>query len=113
VFPIKLMWLAIFVVAGDAFSILTNLRDGVPSDGVAHWVHLGGAAFGGLVAWKGWIWLDPIARWQAKRAVATEVRRQKDELQVDELLVKIQKEGINSLTRREKEFLKKASQRSR
>ena len=30
-----------------------------------------------------------------------------------EIHPKIQKEGINSLTRREKEFLKKASQRSR
>lgn len=108
--PITLKWLAIGVVALDLFSLLDGLKRGL-SDGVAHWAHLGGAAYGFLAARRGWIWIDPIARLQARRAIAREDRRQSDEERMDELLQKIHRSGIGSLTRGERAFLERLSGR--
>ncbi|MFT7676514.1 MAG: membrane associated rhomboid family serine protease [Planctomycetota bacterium] len=109
-FPVKLKYLVGFLVAGDLFGILVGLRDG-GGDGVAHWVHLGGAIFGFLTVKRRWIWSDPVAKLEEKNAELKVERERAAELQVDDLLVKIQKEGLGSLSKREKEFLKKASKR--
>ena len=108
--PITLKWLAIAVVAMDVFSMLDGLKRGV-ADGVAHWAHLGGAAFGFLAARLRWIYLDPLARLRARKAIAREDRRQSDEERMDELLEKIHREGIGSLTRSERSFLERVSSR--
>jgi hypothetical protein len=46
-----------------------------------------------------------------RRAISQEERRISDDQRVDQLLQKINQEGLNSLSRREKDFLKRASAR--
>lgn len=109
-FPISLMWLAIGIVAIDAIQLASALRVG-GSDGVAHWVHLGGALFGFLAARYGLIWRDPVAELERKVESRKVQRAQDDELEMDRLLEKIHREGMSALSRREREFLKRVSRR--
>lgn len=109
-FPVRLKYLVGFFVVGDLLGILIGLRDG-GGDGVAHWVHLGGAIFGFLTVRRRWIWHDPAEQLERKSAQLKVERERATELQVDDLLAKIQKQGLGSLSKREKEFLKKASKR--
>lgn len=107
--PVTLKWLVIGLVAIDVYGLLQDLKGN--GGNIAHWVHLGGAAFGFLAARKGWIWLDPIEKWQSLLVARQAEREQNDELRMDDLLDKIHREGMNSLSRREKAFLKKVSSR--
>ena len=108
--PVKLVWLAVGLVAIELYVFLPQLRYGFGS-GVAHLVHLGGAAYGFLAVKRRWIWADPIQKMQVRRAISHEEKRISDEQRVDQLLQKINEQGLNSLSRREKEFLKRASSR--
>lgn len=108
--PITLKWLAIGVVGIDLFNLLSSLKAGRP-DGIAHWAHLGGATLGFLAARRRWIWIDPVERLEARRSAAQEDRRRTDAERMDQLLDKIHREGMGSLTRREREFLKRVSSR--
>ena len=107
--PVTLKWLAIGLIALD----LIGLAKGLAGQGgmVAHWVHLGGAVFGFAAARKGWIWKDPILNWQNKQIERQASRERDDELRMDDILAKIHKEGMSSLSRSEKTFLKKVSSR--
>ncbi len=107
--PISLKWLAIGVLGLDVYFLLQEL--GGVQDRVAHWVHLGGAAFGFVAARKGWIWKDPITDWKIKQEQRQRAQVQTDDLKMDELLAKIHKEGMSSLSKRERAFLKKVSNR--
>lgn len=109
IFPIQLMWLAIIVVGIDAYSYAMSLKGG--SDGVAHLIHLGGAAYGFLAVRFGLIEKDPIQILERKRAVMQVAREADDEVRMDRLLEKIHQEGMASLTRSEKDFLKRMSSR--
>ncbi len=109
--PVKLKWLAIGIVALDAYVQAIALKNPMAADRTAHFVHLGGAAWGFLSARRGWIHADPIALWRARRAEADVVRREEQELEMDSLLEKIHREGLSSLSRREREFLKRMSKR--
>lgn len=108
--PVKLKWLAIGLVTLDVFHVLVQLKMGAPGS-VAHYVHLGGAAYGFAAARLGWLWWDPVQRVLDRRALAREIRRQSDESRMDALLEKIHREGLQSLSRREKDFLKRMSAR--
>jgi len=110
IFPITLRTFALIIVGLDAFMILTELRDGRQS-GTAHWVHLGGAIFGYFWAKKGWIEVDFAARAEAKKAQAQRQSLANDEKRLDELLARIKKDGIASLSEKEKTFLKRMSDR--
>lgn len=108
-FPITLKTLAIFFVGLDLFFALSSLKGG--GSNVAYAAHLSGAAFGFLIAWKGWIWRDPLAgveRWRSDRREAGAVR---DAERVDQLLDRINREGIHSLSASDRAFLKRASKR--
>ncbi|MEM7518701.1 MAG: rhomboid family intramembrane serine protease, partial [Planctomycetota bacterium] len=107
--PIALKWLAIGIVALDFYGLVESLRG--RGGQVAHWVHLGGAAFGFIAAKKNWIWIDPIEAWQKRKQAAAVEKRQSEDKRMDELLAKISAEGMNSLSRSEKEFLKRVSSR--
>jgi membrane associated rhomboid family serine protease len=110
IFPMTLKTLVMIVVGMDAFALIAAFRDG-GSDGVAHWVHLGGAAFGFFWARKGLIHVDWSDRFARKRQVVHQEREQDAALHMDELLIKIQNKGITSLTDKERAFLKKMSER--
>jgi membrane associated rhomboid family serine protease len=109
--PVQLWVLAAIVVAGDLVGVLTSLRDGGGS--VAHWVHLGGAAWGVLAVKRRWIWADPLERLRRRRAARDAEAALSEEAEVDRLLEKIQREGIGALDRQEKALLKRASARRR
>jgi len=108
--PVQLWILATIVVAGDLFAVLVQLRDG-GTDGVAHWVHLGGATWGALAARFGWLSFDPLNRLQARFAARKVEMHMVEEAELDRLLQKIQREGIGSLARGERALLKRASAR--
>lgn len=109
--PIKLWVLAAILVAIDLFAILASYQPGAVGDNVAHWVHLGGVVYGYLAAKRRWIYKDPLVVIERKRAVAQEQKRISDDARVDQLLAKIQREGLGNLTRAERAFLKKSSER--
>lgn len=109
--PVTLRTLAIIHVGKDVFELLLAFRDG-GNDGVAHFAHLGGAAFGFAAARFGWVWRDPFAevgRVLERRRAQSKVR---DAERLDQLLAKINREGIQSLSAGERAFLKRASKRS-
>jgi membrane associated rhomboid family serine protease len=108
--PVRLWFLAALIVGFDLFAVLASLRVGA-GDGVAHWVHLGGAAWGFAAVRTGWIHRDPLRTLQLRREAARVARRRGDEERMDRLLEKIQREGMGSLTRAEREFLKRVSSR--
>ncbi len=108
--PITVVLLAGVIVAIDVLSVVRDLAAGT-SDGVAHWIHLGGALCGFTMVRLGWINIDWVARLHARRAIAHEERRARETHDMDQLLEKIQREGMNSLTKREKDFLKRVSKR--
>ncbi len=108
--PIPLWVLAVGLVSIDFFSALSAWASGSRTF-VAHWAHIGGAVFGGLVAWRGWIWIDWGERFAKRRAEKVEERRQDDDQRLDELLAKVHKDGIQSLSKAEREFLNRMSNR--
>lgn len=112
VFPVPLKYLAGFLVFLDVFQLLSQFMGG-PGDGKALYVHLGGAVYGFLAVWFGWIHRDPVAVFQRKRAVAREVARVSDDARMDQLLDRIKRDGLGTLTSAERDFLKRQSERGR
>lgn len=108
--PVTLKVLALIFVGINVFLWLTQLRTG-NSGGVAALVHLGGIAYGFVAARAGWIWKDPVEAVERARAVAAVERAADDEARMDRLLEKIHREGMGSLSRSERDFLKRASSR--
>lgn len=109
IFPMTLRTLALIYVASDLLGLIQQIRVG--STGVASAAHLTGAAFGYAAVRTGWIWRDPVAvvaAARARRAGETEAQSRE---RLDSLLAKIAREGIGSLSGREKAFLKKMSKR--
>jgi len=125
IFPIRLIFLALFFLLSDLISLGTN-------DGVAHFAHLGGAIFGALsirnIASKNNImvvlqnWGDTIVKSisslfksSPKKPKRSNPRMKTDEEynlekkskqeKIDQILDKISKSGYESLTRQEKDFL--------
>lgn len=100
------MWLAaaLFLLL-DVFGLVRG------GGGTAYLVHLGGAALGFVLAKSGAIWFDPFEAWAARKAVKQVEDQQNDEQRLDELLARIHREGIGSLSGREREFLKRMSAR--
>jgi membrane associated rhomboid family serine protease len=106
-FPLRLRTLALILVGIDVFRMLSG------GSSVAWLVHLTGAAYGFLAVRRRWIWSDPIGALQ-RRQTARSARREADDRQrVDELLARINAEGLGSLSAREKAFLKRVSRRRR
>ena len=107
--PMTLRTMALIVLAIDLFRAISQLKGEVSH--VASFAHLSGALFGYLCVRQRWIWSDPLSHvdaWRERRAAA---HRADDEERLDALLVKIEREGIHSLSAGEKAFLKRASKR--
>jgi membrane associated rhomboid family serine protease len=104
-FPLRLRTLAMILVGIDVFGLLSgNL-------GTAYVVHLAGAAFGFLAVKLRWIWIDPLERAAQRREVKREQGQMDDAARLDKLLRQIHENGIHTLSRRDKEFLKRVSGR--
>jgi len=107
--PMTLRTFALIVVAIDVFGALAQLKG--QDSNVASFAHLSGAFFGWMAVRRSWIFVDPLSRLESWREQRADVRRADDEQRLDELLVKIDREGIHSLSAAEKAFLKRASKR--
>jgi len=107
--PIKARHL-VWVIAG--IDLFVALGGGGPSD-VAAFAHLGGLLTGYMFVRYEWGLRTFIAtqqdRWRERREREGEDIRER----VDDLLDKVHREGLQSLTRREKAFLKRASKHFR
>ncbi len=108
IFPIKAKYL-VMIFAG-----ITVISCIMPTSGnIAHFAHLGGLVYGFL-----FIRYEPrfssfLLSWQ-KQQQAKEYQKEEDiKAQVDVLLDKVNRGGMKSLTRRERNFLRSASKRYR
>lgn len=108
--PLRLRTLALIFVGIEVFSLLVILK-GSPSDGVSHVTHLGGALFGFLSARSGLVRWDPVRALSERRVAKAVEDAAADEQRMDQLLEKIHREGMASLSRGEREFLKRVSSR--
>jgi len=104
-FPLRLKTLAMIMVGIDLFGLLRG------GGGTAYAVHLTGALYGFAAVRSGWAWRDPVESLTRRRAEGRARNAQEDEERLDELLSRIHDKGIQSLSRREKEFLKRVSSR--
>lgn len=112
VVPVPLWFLAAALVTFDVFAFLSELQSGVGNN-IANSIHLGGAAYGFLAVKRRWIWSDPLAVIERKRAVRRMSREVDDEVRMDRIMTKISREGISSLTRSERSFMQRQSERRR
>ena len=115
IFPMSARVLALIVVVVDAIPVLART-----GGSVAHLAHLGGAAFGyfyvkqlGYGAPPFWLraWQRLKYALRPHRREHTERRLSREEFireQVDPILDKIAREGMHSLTRRERKILESA-----
>ena len=104
--PVTLRIMALIMVGIDVFSLLSRSQGGT-----AVVVHLAGAAYGFVAARRRWIWKDPVAALEERRSEAREEQQVHDEQRLDELLARIHREGMGSLTNKEREFLRRVSGR--
>jgi membrane associated rhomboid family serine protease len=108
IFPLRMRTLALILVGIDLYMFVFEKNSPVASS-----AHLGGAFFGFLFL----RYIGSVTRWfgrvEREIAVKDEERGVKTREQVDDLLDKIHREGISNLSRKEKNFLKRASQEYR
>ena len=112
VVPVPLWFLAAALVTFDVFAFLSELQSGLQNQ-IANSIHLGGAAYGFLAVKRRWIWSDPLAIIERKRAVRRMSREVDDEVRMDQIMAKISREGMTSLTRSERAFMQRQSERRR
>jgi len=110
--PVKVKW---FVLGIGIFELLSIWQ----SDSVGHLAHLGGLLFGYIYLRGGKKWLDRLLGARRKRKAGSRFRVVDDEPErdpvaqadVDRILEKISREGLDSLTREEQEILRRASRK--
>ena len=102
--PLKVM--ALIMVGLNAFILLKPGGDRTAAD-----VHLAGMAFGFFAARRGWIYFDPKAWWSARRVQRVQEVQASDEQRLDQLLERIHRDGIHTLSQRDKDFLARMSKR--
>lgn len=134
--PLEMRWLVLLYVAFDLHPVLLTLSGDQQYSGIDHAAHLGGLAFG-FVYWNQRLRLAPLVDsiqkfdWRkklrskphlklhspagdsntTKAAAPSPVSSEQD--RVDELLVKISREGRENLSAEELEVLNQASERLR
>lgn len=127
IFPVKVKYLVIALGALNFFAAFQYT-----SSGIAHFAHLGGLLFGYIYlrvfmrpSWErapagaGWgpsAWRRAWDRWQARRrlkVIDLEAKRDAERRrEVDKILEKIARDGIESLTPRERKLLEDESDRT-
>lgn len=107
IFPMKAKHLAMLLIG---LSLLLSVSS---SGDVAHTAHLGGAIFG-LIFLKWRPATKAASQARSTRHLRSQLEQQQRERErVDELLDKIRRSGMASLTKRERQFLLKASEHYR
>jgi membrane associated rhomboid family serine protease len=116
--PILLLFIPVPLYVGAILLVVIDLLGFTRAGGgVAHDVHLAGALFGFLYIKLGWYQrADPAIfdlreTLAARKATKTAQTQAQDEARLDELLARINRDGMSSLSSAEKEFLKRMSKR--
>jgi len=107
--PLTLKVFALIYVGLDLFGSIRQMSGS--GGGVAHFAHLSGAAWGFAAVRLGWIWRDPVQWIEEQRETRAKEQKDSDDEKIDELLERIHKQGIHSLSERERAFLKRVSKR--
>ena len=114
IFPIEMRWLVGLLVFLGLYQLYVDLGR---SGGISHGAHLGGALWGAIAFRMARAGIGPdfgignrVGRWKAQRDARAGQEKQRV---LDDLLEKVHREGLNSLTPAERRFLDKASQQMR
>lgn len=119
-FPVPLIFLCLLAVGLALYSLLVELRSGT-GGGVSDSAHLGGAAFGYLAYRLQWFrdyrTGNPLRQlFDRLRAMRSQRQAQHllhEQQQLDLILAKVKEQGLPALTRGERAFLDRMSQRGR
>lgn len=104
VFPMKAKYLVMIFAGLTIFSCI------IPRSGnVAHFAHLGGLVYGFLFVRYSYRVGDYLKKWQVRQHEKEFMKDQELHDKVDEILDKVNREGLKNLTWRERNFLKNAS----
>lgn len=107
IFPMKIKY-AIFILG--AINLLGAITE--PGSGIAYFAHLGGGLFGYLYLKNRWLRgsLQNITSfWQKRKSKTADSRREDFEKDVNRILDKVSREGLDSLTPRERNILQEKS----
>lgn len=123
--PMRVIWLAGIAALLDLYPMLQQLAGNPSSDRIAHATHIGGMLFGYLYVRNRWQLAGLFGRFDPT-AIGRMFRRKPKlrvyepdtppadfDRRVDELLKKVQEQGEQSLTQKEREILMEASRRYR
>jgi membrane associated rhomboid family serine protease len=106
-FPLSMRTLTLLYTVFFIFTVIGDRQ-------LADAAHLGGLAFGFFAPYlAGPVWQRSSARWQQNRAVRAREQEVNEERQIDAILQKVHDHGMNSLTRGERNTLKRATERQR
>ncbi|TAJ24299.1 MAG: rhomboid family intramembrane serine protease [Planctomycetota bacterium] len=109
---IPLRWLALGYAALQLLSAAIDVKSGGGS-GVAYLIHLGGMAFGFAAVKTGLVSFDASAWWAARRRRVEVESGVRDDERLDQLLERINREGIGKLSSADRSFLKRMSGRTK
>lgn len=81
------------------------------SSNIAHFAHLGGLLYGFLFVRYSYRVSDYLNKWQLHHQEKELIKEQELRAKVDEILEKVNREGLLNLTRKERSFLRNASKK--
>lgn len=103
-FPIKAKYLVMIFTSITIFNCILPRNNNI-----AHFAHLGGLVYGFLFVQYSYRVTEYLQKWQMYQHEKEIVKKQELRAKVDEILEKVNREGLQNLTRRERSFLKSAS----
>ncbi len=105
-FPMKAKYLVMIFAGITIFNCI------IPKTGnIAHFAHLGGLIYGFLFVRYSYRVEDYLKKWQIHQHEKELMKEQELRSRVDEILDKVNREGLRNLSWRERSFLKNASKR--
>ncbi|MCF6158452.1 MAG: rhomboid family intramembrane serine protease [wastewater metagenome] len=103
-FPMKAKYLVMIFTGITIFNCITP-----KSGNIAHFAHLGGLLYGFFFVRYSYRVSEYLSRWQIQYHEKEFMKEQELRAKVDEILEKVNREGLQNLTRKERNFLKNAS----
>ncbi len=120
IIPVEIRWMVLGYVVFSMFPVVNALAGKGSSSNIAHSAHLGGLLFGYLYYRFHWRLSDVFGQWKLPNFSRTFGARRNikiysppsnvsDDKEVDAILEKISEQGIESLTKKERKKLERAS----
>jgi membrane associated rhomboid family serine protease len=107
VFPIAIRVLALILIGISVLTILQGRR-GINAGGEA--AHLGGMVAGALYVLARRYRFEFASNWQRTRTQRKQASQVQNQARIDQILDKVHEQGIHSLTRQERNILKRATE---